>query len=169
MYHLIEFKGIKKKNWHCLTLYFYHSPERQTYRNIGVIAVSWGIDFNIKLISFGNSSCQNEVSFMQNCKFYAASNLADWQLIDSPQQDVFLWTVGKTEPSSGTVSQNNERWNASQTKLAALFTSPRPPCLFLSYTFLLNTPLTLKAFPVVSVEELMQVERLFFSFHLSEK
>lgn len=95
---------------------------------------------------------------------------SDWQSIDSTQQDAFLWTVGKTEPSGGTVSQNNEWWNASQTKLTASFAFPLPPCLFLSHLlFLLNTPLKLKASLVLSREKQMQVERLFFFLHLSEK
>lgn len=109
----------------------------------------------------------------QLCKivhFMLPQIFSDWQPIVSTQQDASLWTVGRTAPGSRTVTQNNEWWNASQNKLTASFTFPRPPCLFLSHSrFLLNTPLKLKASLVLSIEEWMQVERHLFLFHLSKK
>lgn len=56
-----------------------------------------------------------------------------------------------------------------QTKLAALFPFPLPPCLFLPRSLLpLNAAPKLKASLVLGVAEQMQLERPFFFLHLME-
>lgn len=66
-------------------------------------------------------------------------------------------------------SHTKQWWNASKTKLAALFPFPLPPCLFLPRSHLpLNAALKLKASLVLGVEEQMQLERRFFFLHLME-
>lgn len=124
----------------------------------------WQFDFNIEPRSLYNSSCKNEVSIMQNCPFYVASNLlrvaANRQHSAGgfPPSSWHRWAraVGQ---SHNTMSDEMAPEPSSLPRSLSLFL----PCLFLSHSlFRLNTPLQLKASLVLSIEERMQVERHFF-------
>lgn len=99
----------------------------QTHGNINVrimtAAVSWEPYLNINLKFWTFLQRKWEKYYAKLLMLCFPQIFSDWQPIDSTQQDAFLWTVGKTEPSSGKGTQNNDE-TTPEPKLAALFTFP---------------------------------------------
>lgn len=82
---------------------FLKSPEVQERISNGP-SVSWHFDFNVKLIGGKKKiSIRKRLLLCKTAHSVLPQIFPDWQSIDGAQRDAFPRTVGKTEPSSGTV------------------------------------------------------------------